>query len=313
MRLRVEAVKIWPQILISALRRKAGGAAILVVLAKHMDQAGRGAIPEGALRARCLMLGVHLKSYQRWLGRALDLGFFRPTQRGDLVMLSWGGVAAALRCDRIGPRFAKLKITALFNPGWRADVWAALLATYPPTWTREKLQELTGVPPSTQRAWEKEAGLVVVNKQNPHVAGRAERKPNYAKRDISADQLPGLLEFGLIRKHSFPFKWNNKRVIAHRTADTRSTDGLADRGTRGRSRKMQQHLNSLLLIGAGSEFGFVVRSFHKTLASALRTLKHLAKRDITPRRVTEIYSLLKQGPTAGIYQVHDYAAYLLGA
>lgn len=276
-----QSVKFWPLVGIAAARDNAGGAWRAWVLAKNLDKPGRGAIQLADLQALARALGIHPKTWRRWLSAARDLALIKDRARGDgwIVLASNPRAAVLLGCDHAGVRPVSIAAGDLTSEGWRARVFAAYEHTHNgrPI-SRVKQERLTGVPISTQRAYDNQAGVT--------------RRPNYAVSQRAADQLAGELEFG---EHAAPFVFRDRQgreVIAWRLPDSRISHA-AESLQRGRSRKINkaikqnaQRLNDSSIPGRVQSFdaggGLSLRLFHRTSKQAKSTERKLAHSDYRP-------------------------------
>lgn len=180
-------VKIWPEVGIAAWQNDAGGPFRLWVLAKSIDPKGSGVITDTTLRGKAADLGVHERTYRRWRSAAISLGLFEVLRRrsGETYRLaSWGNGGKALGCSRVGSRYVIIKLSKLFKKGWKGTIYGAqmtrrgsphkysyhdkkddkvkekIIMVFSPI-SREKITALTGIPPTTQRRLERQAGIKV--------------------------------------------------------------------------------------------------------------------------------------------------------
>jgi hypothetical protein len=180
-------VKIWPEVGIAAWQNGAGGAFRLWVLAKAIDSKGSGVVTDTTLRGKAAELGVHDRTYRRWRSAATSLGLFEVLRRrsGETYRLaSWGNGCKALGCSRVGSRYVIIQLSKLFKKGWKGAIYAAcltrrgspkkyiyhdkkddhvkekIITVFSPI-SREKIKDLTGIPATTQRRLERQAGINV--------------------------------------------------------------------------------------------------------------------------------------------------------
>ena len=228
-------VRFWPIMGINAARVNHGGAWKIYVLAKNLDLTGRGAIPLENLIKWVKALGVHPKTFNRWLGDALALGLITERARHDgwVVLASNQAAAVTLGCNHAGGRPASITAAALVTHGWRAQVFAAYEETHGgrPI-SRAKQESLTGVPISTQRAYDNQAGVI--------------RKRNIAISEEPVKCLEGAKEF---ENRAGPFPWRDKRrrykVLAWWLPDNRTAPG-AESLQRGRTKKINKAIKHLI-------------------------------------------------------------------
>lgn len=296
----LQTVKIWPLIGTAATKRPAAaGAWRLWIFAKNLDKPGLGAIPLIDLIACIKDLGVSPKNQQRWLKQARRLGLIRDRASADgwIALPSPAKVAAILGCVYAGARPARIPAGDLIAPGWRAKVWAAYVSTQNgrPI-SRAKQEEISGVPASTQRAYDKQAGVI--------------RRPNYAVSNRSAELLPCVVEF----ENRPAFKiWNSKPrrwVVAWRLPDIRTTSA-AESLQRGRSRKInkaikrlkEQQNNGLSLLGQVVSYDAgganASRIFYTTDRQAKAARRKLI---IADRQPAEGYLLTRCGRRSNLWQ-----------
>lgn len=295
----LQPVKFWPLMGISAARHNEGGAWRAWTLAKSLDKPGRGAIPLAELQALAKELDIHPKAWRRWLAAARRLTLIRDTARGWIVLVSHPMAAVLLGCEYAGPRPASITAGDLAAPGWRAFVWAAYEATQGgrPI-SRAKQQDITGVPISTQRAYDNKAGV--------------DRRPNYAVSDRPASEVDGAAEF---ENKAAPFKfWNVKErrwVLAWRLPDSR-TASAAESLQRGRSRKIAKKLkrltftryDGLSILGQASSYGAgnvqPLRLFHRTGKQVKATERKLTRADMAAPG--ELFLIKQAGKRADLWR-----------
>lgn len=160
-----QTVTFYAEMGIEAARRfsRLGGGWRLYVIAKHIDQAGRGIIKRDDLQAFAYALGVTKPTFYRWMDQARrnDLFIDVQSQAGDwlLRLPSAGNAAVAMGCERI-TRKVSMPITALIGKGWKARVNGAMMATYngKPI-ARETIQKTRNLAQSTQRYRDAAAGV----------------------------------------------------------------------------------------------------------------------------------------------------------
>jgi len=154
------AIALYPSPLLQADARKIAGALRLWELAHWLDRPGRGLIEPAELKRQALEY-MSPRTFRRWLRQALDLGLMAPRSRGRFWWLE-GHLRAykrlGLRPDR---RKAELPdISALFRPGWKAAIYDAFIAVVGERpISRATISRLTGKSASTQRRYQKRAGV----------------------------------------------------------------------------------------------------------------------------------------------------------
>jgi hypothetical protein len=179
----------------------AGGAWRAFILAKNLagnlDHVERERVEKFALS-----LGVHSKTFDRWLNAARVFGLVRDVQRAGgewiLVLISHENATKTLGHKERRSRFVSLPARLLVGSGWKSYVFAAWQAQYTANGERlvsqKKQAEITGVSEQVQRQYNKGAGV--------------KSKRNYAVSNIHANGYSGVLEFGN-RAGLFKF-WNKK-------------------------------------------------------------------------------------------------------
>jgi hypothetical protein len=142
-----------------------GGDWRLYVLAKALDRQGLGMIPRDDLRAYALALGVHVRTFQRWMTEARNHGLFIDVQaRGGewmLLLPNPGAAAYGMGCE-VGRRKVRIKADLLIGKGWKAHVWAGVEAT-------------SRLPGGRQMARER---LQALSSNHPQKVTRRKSKPN---------------------------------------------------------------------------------------------------------------------------------------
>lgn len=145
-------------------------------LAKGFDRGGSGFIPPQPFRQHLAVLGVSPSCISRWLAQAQGQGLLWQEEE-VFALASWqqGAALAGLgRCMRA----VCLPRDKILHTGWLAWCWAGVLAHFPNPISRQALQALTGVPPRTQQAYERAAG--VVNHPNYAHYGSVSENPELA-------------------------------------------------------------------------------------------------------------------------------------
>lgn len=264
---RPETVNIWPEIATSAWQNNKDGAFRLWVLGKTIDIRGSGVVTDEELRDKANKLKIHSRRYRRWRAAAIELGLFEVLQRRSGIayrMVSWGIGGKHLGCSYVGGRYVTVPLSKLFKKGWRATIWSAIhtrrsspkkyayhdkkddkakekiITVFSPI-SREKLQDLYGVPPTTQRRLEKQAGIKVWF--------------NYANTGIKPDDPDLMREMSerkpvFIYKRKFKNRAGKSKQIEHIGWQMPNTYKVPKRaaqaGLRGRSKK----INTALSVGS---------------------------------------------------------------
>lgn len=301
-----EIVNFYPLMAIQAARRssRVGGGYRLYVLAKALDQQGRGAISRKQLRQWTRALGLSWVQWKRWLEEARNNDLLRDVQRQsgewELILPGAAAAARAMNCEAVGACKVTMAAYLLIGAGWKARVWAAYEATHRgrPI-SRERMQKLVNVPVSTQRYRDNQAGVT--------------SQANYARLKNRAGDLAMLREYGqhkglYVRKDGF---------LGSRKPDSRTTD-IAERGRKGRARKANATLHRMermtglsLVRQALSDHvspelaptkSVCVRLFNFTPSQRAASEKKLAKAD-TPR-IREVYEMSHTAPSGSTIWAH---------
>ncbi len=221
---------------IEAARRGSGsgGAWRLWVLARALDNAGRGIIKRDDLRAFVVgHLGVNRMTWKRWYSDAMRLEIFKESRNAAgvwyMVFSNAGIIGAALGCvDGVGRRVT-MPAAALVGYGWAARVFAAHEVTYKnKPIARETMQKKINVSRSTQQYREARAGVKKIM--------------NIAKMNRGADHLPGVVDHD-----RNPGAWfvDKKGILNRRLPNTYQYKN-AVLSQRGRGRKVNRILRGLI-------------------------------------------------------------------
>ena len=148
---------------LASVRMNAGGAWRLVQLVRHLDDGGNHVLVE-TLRMAAEDWGIHPRTYQRWLDRALELELLYIT--GEHIRYkSTARTAEILKASSISRAVFLREPERLFQAGWIGVVWACFLVSInrddKPT-SRETLEELSGITTRQQREYESKTDLAVV-------------------------------------------------------------------------------------------------------------------------------------------------------
>ena len=163
---------------IHAQDTKHAGAYRLHVLASTLDhnegcnhvlgicKGGSGNIETAALLASAEQLKVKRSTFYYWLADGIKAGIFAESN-GFLYMANQAKLSTILLCNSIDEHKAIIPLKLLFQPGWKAIIWAAYLKanhhsqvgytnTLQPVYkanliSAKKLQDITGVKERTQR------------------------------------------------------------------------------------------------------------------------------------------------------------------
>jgi hypothetical protein len=293
-------IKLWPLLAIASWKHNKSGAYRAWQLAKSLDVSGRGAIQEADLQGLAREQGIPVRTWRRWMADAKrDLLICPLARAGWIRLASYHIAAATLGCDNVGVRPVRIGLGRFLSPGWRAHVWGGYEETHgQEPISRRKQKELAGVAVSTQRAYDKSAGVI--------------RRSNISISDRSPDQLEGLKEF---ETRAAPFEFYDRRkhkfVIAWHLPDSRISRTAASL-QRGRSRKINKAIKrndgSFILERAPScSVGDmpVLRLFHNSTKQAKQTMRKLSRSDQAPPN--EVYLRAPGGKQAQFWQPLTYA------
>lgn len=201
---------------------EAGGAWRLFVLAKNLA-AGNDHVRRDDVREYAASLGIREKTFRRWITAARNLDLVRDVQRqtGEwmLILTSNDKAASIMGSERKG---APVTMSARLIVGkqWRAYVFAGFEATFNGRLiSRKKQAELSGIPVSTQRKFDKEAGV--------------KRQKNYAVSNIHANGYSAVLEFGSrAGLYKYWDKTTHQLKLGWRLPDSRRFDGAMTNGSK---------------------------------------------------------------------------------
>ena len=271
-------IKLWPNVGLAAINSHNGGAWRVWVLAHGIDQAGAGKVAKVDLRAQMDLLGVGPRNQQRWILAAVKLGLLRDIKDKNYYLEGLARAAARLGCARIGTPVT-IKAAELFKKGWRSKVWAGYLARFGEHGKRVSQAtkaKLTGIEPKTQTRYQK---------QIKHTKIR-----NYAVRVNSPARL--LKDRGR-GTPNFPDR-TNQHVISKLPDQLIISSDVARTNVKGRSRKSQARLNTLLVVGGVSKT-VPVKLFHITSKGIEYAKEKLAGKNILPKdRPSEFFKFKKR-------------------
>lgn len=220
----------------AAKRKGARGGYRLWLLARALDTKGSGMIARDDLTAYALQLGLSRRQWERWITEARNNDLLTDIQQAQskggawlFIISSLARAAHALHCENVGTRKATMPAAGLIGAGYRARMWASYEQTFmqKPV-TRERLQKLSNVPASTQRARDNQSGV--------------KRLRSFAKSTFKKDHLLGLKEHSqykglfVLRDGSIAWRLPNTYII--------NLDGYTT-GARGRARKANKQLKDL--------------------------------------------------------------------
>ena len=231
-------IQHFPLLSIQAAKRKgARGGYRLWLIARAMDESGRGMLARDDLKAYALQLGLSPRQYDRWIQEARNNDLLTDVQQAQskggawlFIIASLPRAAHALHCENVGTRKATMPAVDVIGAGYRARLFMSYQQTHmQKPITQERIQKIANIPASTQRYRNNQSGV--------------KRVRSYAKTTITKDNLPGLQEHSqhkglFVRRDGF-ISWRlpNTYIIDFEGYTT---------GARGRARKANKQLKGLL-------------------------------------------------------------------
>jgi hypothetical protein len=221
------------------------------------------------------------------------MGLITPCSRknGDLWLILLGQDIAAQKigCTNVGRYPVRIPAHVLVENGWHSWIWISNIATHKgKPISRPKLREMTGVPESTQRKYEKSIPI--------------EHRPNYIISDQTIDHLPIIREYLYSYAFSFWDNDNKRWVVARRGPDSRDSSKFVDCLNRGRSKKINKKLNQnrglLNVEQAQSDDGLFIRLFNETPKQLRETQRKLINEGVSTEEVSAIFELIHKGKNA---------------
>jgi len=227
-------VRVYPEILLSAVKGNHGGAARLWHLARHKASGGCGAIPAKVLRRYVIKeLGKPRADYDKWLSGSLAIGLLlRHKKNLQIIGLAKG--AAILGVSHL-KRPVKIQLDQFIGKGWLAWVWRGWLENnnlLGKPISRAALRGMSGIPERNQRDYEKLA--------------RVYNQANYAKHE-GANSKEAIYDL-LINKGRPVFDYQGQTL--ERLPNSRETnDQSITLAPEGRTVRANSQLKDLLNIG----------------------------------------------------------------
>jgi hypothetical protein len=121
------------------------------VLGKRLDIEGSGRVRRDDLRVFANSIGVHPRTWERWINEARNNNLLMDIQKSDgewwFILPSPARAAKSMGCAHVGSRKVVMSAAALIGEGWRARVFSA--------WedgkqiSREQIQKHLDIPVST--------------------------------------------------------------------------------------------------------------------------------------------------------------------
>jgi len=258
-------VKVWPVLGFKAIRLGLGGAWRSWEFARSVDTKGQGRILKDDLIGFMDGLGVPERTRNRWLYQALEIGLFTELdwKSGRYIAITGAlKVAGILGADNIGNRRASIPLDALIEAGWRSHLWGALLATFHgrPV-SRRVLEELTGVPKTSQIRYEEEIGVIRVR--------------NYVVTETPYDRkrAEGLEDCLGVRAFPWRDSQTEGAVEARTLPNSYIPPGHVESAEKGQTRKINRALKYPSCVEAGGHDSTLERIFHDTFESAKRATR----------------------------------------
>ena len=259
-------VKVYPDILLHAARKKNGGAGRLWFLAKYFNAGGCGSIPNKAFRQYVINdLKVKRGTYDVWLARALHIGIIQRQDK-NLKLAGYAAAAVIVGCDHIG-RGEYLPLEKFIKKGWLGYVWTTWIKSHKledrPI-SRRTMRELSGIPERSQRLYDKQAGTKI--------------QANYAK-DTTRPGSQGMIEYinefeqDKIKSKAFL----NSGEITWRLPNSYKTKHIEE-APKGRLRRINNQLQDLLNNGGRDpKSGNYVRRYCESDKQVKRSQKNIRK------------------------------------
>lgn len=264
-----QSVRLRPRMAFAAMRSKHAGAYRLWVVARMLDPRGSGVVTSERLLDKLTEHKIHDRTQKRWIADALRSGLLRQVERrsGRAYILAGEARAAdLLGCERVDSRFVFMSVFSLLSDGWRSRVYAAFVDRL--TIQRAKLEQVTGIPKTTQRLYERRAG---VHKQK-----------NYAVTNIQAQNIDIVHEV-YDKPHAFVYQGK----VSWQLPNTYLMPGCtAEHGRRGRASKTNKALRALhdtradlSKLGQVQSVGIVRKVFYETAKTAKKAAQRLDEID----------------------------------
>jgi len=260
-------IKFWPMVAMASWRVHAGGAYRAWRLAHNADRPGSGKIEQDELHK---LLSDHGRTNHStrytWINQAVEIGLFTiwkdwKNNRTYYKLASLARAAAALDCKAVGNP-ASISASDFIGNGWKAKTWGAFNATLSGPMSQKVKQELTGIDPRTQRNYLKQLPV--------------RKHTNYAKRDLptNTNYLLGYQE-----ETGRTVFINEQGEVVQKLPDYIVVpERVATKAPRGRSRKAQQKLNTILFrVEQDSRVKELVRLWHDNPKGLRATGKRTAQ------------------------------------
>lgn len=257
-------LKIYPNLGLAAIKLKVSGAYRLWILARALDD-GTGNVSKEMLFRVFKSLGKSLKTFKRWCNQAVETGLLREGGKHWY----YASLENASRNLESSPKRAVLiPFDRFFNIGWKAFVWGAWVEANVPNTkprTRKTLEVMSGVPQSTQRAYERVCG--VSKRQNFAVWDKAP--------GIAQDWVDNFKEHG---EHPGAFVFHGKKGAKKRVAwplgNTYQTP--FERCKRGQVRKVRTVLRWSILLQKSRRASDFTKLFYEKFRHATDASNRLA-------------------------------------
>ena len=282
-----QELRIYPLILLAAIRTKQDIAARCWFIAKSLDPGGNGWVYKQALTDFLRKNNIGERQRRRWIAAALAAGLLfedheiaygtRPVYR----LLNFRTGAEILgAADKSYPALIPTRL--LLRRSWHPYAWAGYLATKGPNpISQAQLAELTGL---SVRVIKKYTKLTPINDN---------KTVNYCQTDLDETHLTGMRENG--RPSAFV---GYKRKVYFRLPNSyRVPESLARRPSKSASVKVKHSRGNSGTFSdiLGGEKCELIRLFHKDEKSADKAKRKLAKDDRLPWNKPQELFIFKKG------------------
>ncbi len=154
-------VRVDPALAVAVRKGRQEKGYAIWLLARTLDQAGRGRVDREALAELAERAGLSRKRWTRWLQDAVRSAFVSVGRRGFVRLASLERVCLQLRVEGLPGLPVETPATLDKIGRWRAQLWAAWHAgrSRQPDVpiARATMQRITGLPARTQRVYEQRA------------------------------------------------------------------------------------------------------------------------------------------------------------
>jgi hypothetical protein len=280
-------MRVYPLIILAAIRTKQDVAARTWFIARHCDPAGTGWVYKSKFADFLRSHNVGERTRRRWIAAALDAGLLFEEKE------NWYGTKPVYRIKgvKVGGKILGAKargfpiiipIRLLLKRSWHTYAWAGYLATRSPNPISQlKLAELTGLSPRVQQKYQK---IAPVNK-----------KKNYCQTDLDLSHLTGIKENGrpsafVGYKHKIYFRLPDSIEVPESMAKRplkKKSDAVKVKHNRGNPGTFSDTF--------GREKLEIIRLFHNDQKSANSAIRKLAKDDRLPWNKPQDLFIFRKG------------------